>query len=313
MGAEETASARRIADPRAPVTAEGGRGYKRRPPMAARRPKSVAPIASSRARYSPHPALAMEATAKAKLLTTSGRSFEQWVALARRAGAAGHRDLKRWLHDEHGLGSRTAWWIASAALGVDEPDYTAPEQLVDALYAGPRAALRALHERLVDEFLALGDDVIVTACKTMVPVYRKFVFAELHPVRDGVEVQLALGETPVGRRLVRAKGRVADDRITHAVLVEHEDAIDELLRDWFRAAYAAGAKRVLRSAAIDVPDTLVTALRRSKAATATWQTLTPAMQRAFVTWIGDAKQEATRAKRVALAIEKLAAGHRKVY
>lgn len=255
----------------------------------------------------------MEATAKAKLLTTSGRSFEQWVALARRAGAAGHRDLKRWLHDEHGLGSRTAWWIASAALGVDEPDYTAPEQLVDALYAGPRAALRALHERLVDEFLALGDDVIVTACKTMVPVYRRFVFAELHPVRDGVEVQLALGETPVGRRLRRAKGRVADDRITHAVLVEHEDAIDDELRGWLASAYAAGANRVVRSAAVEAPEAFVAALKRSKPATATWRALTTAMQRAFVTWITDAKQASTRTKRIGLAIEKLAAGERKIY
>jgi hypothetical protein len=255
----------------------------------------------------------METAAKAKLIATSGKSFEQWVALARRAGAAGHLDLRRWLHDEHGLGSRNAWWIANAALGADEPDYTAPEQLVDALYAGPRDALRALHERLVDEFLALGDDVIVTACKTMVPVYRKFVFAELHPVREGVEIQLALGDQPCGRRLRRAKGRMADDRITHAVTVEHEDAIDDELRGWLASAYAAGAKRVARSAAIAVPEAFVAALKRSKPATTTWRSLTTAMQRAFVTWITDAKQASTRTRRIGLAIEKLAAGQRKIY
>lgn len=254
----------------------------------------------------------MEEKAKAKLKANTGRTLEQWVALARKAKIAKEAALRAWLADEHGIKSRIGYWIASMALAEEQLDYGDPESLVDALYSGERAALRALHERLVDEFLGLGDDVLVTSCKTMVPVYRKFVFAELKPARGGVEVQLALGATPAGKRLRKAK-RMADDRITHAVLVDHEDAIDAELRNWLAAAYDAGAKRVERSADFEVPMELAAGLKRSKTAAKTWSECTPAMQRAFVTWISDARQEETRKKRVATSLERLAAGKKKTY
>lgn len=58
----------------------------------------------------------------------------------------------------------------------------------------------------------------------------------------------------------------------------------------------------------EVPPDFATALKASKAAAATFKALSPTNQRDYVSWITDAKQEATRARRIAQAIEWLAEG-----
>lgn len=59
------------------------------------------------------------------------------------------------------------------------------------------------------------------------------------------------------------------------------------------------------------PDDLVAALRRSKAAAATFQALPPGQQREYIDWLVGAKREETRAKRLAQAVEWLAEGKRR--
>jgi hypothetical protein len=59
-----------------------------------------------------------------------------------------------------------------------------------------------------------------------------------------------------------------------------------------------------------VPDELADALKREKAAQATWKTLAPSHKREYVAWISEAKRAETRARRIAQAIELLARGVR---
>jgi uncharacterized protein YdeI (YjbR/CyaY-like superfamily) len=58
----------------------------------------------------------------------------------------------------------------------------------------------------------------------------------------------------------------------------------------------------------DVPPDLAKALKASKPAAATFKALSPTNQRDYVTWITDAKQDATRARRIEQAVEMLAEG-----
>lgn len=58
----------------------------------------------------------------------------------------------------------------------------------------------------------------------------------------------------------------------------------------------------------EVPPDFASALKASKVAAATFKALSPTNQRDYVTWITEAKQEATRARRIAQAIEWLAEG-----
>jgi uncharacterized protein YdeI (YjbR/CyaY-like superfamily) len=58
----------------------------------------------------------------------------------------------------------------------------------------------------------------------------------------------------------------------------------------------------------EVPADLAKALKASKPAAATFKALSPFHQRDYVTWIMDAKQDATRARRIGQAIGWLAEG-----
>ncbi len=61
---------------------------------------------------------------------------------------------------------------------------------------------------------------------------------------------------------------------------------------------------------IQVPPVLQRAFARDSRAKAAFNSLTPSQQRAYVRWVAGAKQEATRKRRVATAIERLRRGER---
>ena len=265
-----------------------------------------------KARYQPHPLLKMEASAKAKLAETSGKSFDAWVKLGKGKGPSGAKALVAWFRAQGVSGQMQAYWLAQAVLSPQE-DYGEPEPLVDALYSGERAALRPLHESVVDLLNGLGDDVRVTACKTMVPAYRKHVFAELRPVADGVLVRLALGSVPTKGRLAADTQGMPGERLTHAVTLRAKRDVDAELKGWLKAAYDLGAGAIARSTEFKTPADLRQALTKSKTSASTWASMTAAMQRDMVQWIESAKQAETRARRLATSLETLAAGKKRVY
>ena len=77
-----------------------------------------------------------------------------------------------------------------------------------------------------------------------------------------------------------------------------------------------GAKRSTRKKAntprparpVIVPDELAAALRRSRKARATFEAFSPSHQREYAEWVAEAKTDATRARRIATAIEWLEEG-----
>jgi uncharacterized protein YdeI (YjbR/CyaY-like superfamily) len=78
----------------------------------------------------------------------------------------------------------------------------------------------------------------------------------------------------------------------------------------------AGAKRApIRESRpkppLEVPDDLVAALRGNARARATFDAFPPGSRREYVEWITEAKREATRANRLAQAVEWLAEGKRR--
>ena len=100
--------------------------------------------------------------------------------------------------------------------------------------------------------------------------------------------------------LIRVKRLVAAGLMTPAGAVHVPGA---------RQARAFHAKHQRRlTAPTAAPRDLAAAFRKSPKAAATWKTLAPGYRRLYVRWITDAKHAETRARRVRLAIEKLARG-----
>jgi uncharacterized protein YdeI (YjbR/CyaY-like superfamily) len=93
---------------------------------------------------------------------------------------------------------------------------------------------------------------------------------------------------------------------------------DEVFLDYVREAVRLNAelaqappeKRAKRkpAKALPVPDELLAALKKNERARATFEGFPPSHRNEYAEWIAEAKQAATRARRVATALEWLAQG-----
>ena len=194
--------------------------------------------------YSVHPGVLMTQKWVADLKAKTGRSLEEWLALVKKSGPRDEAGRRDWLKSEHGLGTNSAWWIAERAEGkgleADNPDLylAAAEKYVDAMFGGKKAALRPLYDELLRLGLSLGKDVKACPCQTIVPLYRKHVFAQIKPTTNTrIEMGFALGPRKAEGRLIDTGGFAKKDRITHRIPISSSADIDEEVERWLRTAY----------------------------------------------------------------------------
>jgi hypothetical protein len=202
----------------------------------------------SKSIYSVHPGVLTTQKWIAELTSKTGRSLERWIALVRKNGPQDEAARREWLKAEHGLGTNAAWWIAERSCGKGEeagdPDayLRAAERYVEAMYSGAKAALRPIHDRLIELGRELGSDVRVCPCETIVPLYRNHVFAQIKPsTRTRIDFGLSLGAERVPERLIDTGGLAKKDRITHRIAIGSVDEIDAEVERWARAAYERDA------------------------------------------------------------------------
>jgi len=207
--------------------------------MAARKQASI---------YSVHPGVRMVQKWIEDLPEKTGRSLPQWLALIRKEGPSTAAARREWLKKEHGLGTNSAWWLADRVEGKgtedDDPELylAAAAEYVEAQYAGKKAALRPIYDALLELGLSIGKDVKACPCKTMVPLYRNHVFAEIKPTTlTRVDLGLALKDTRTPKRLVDTGGFQKKDRITRRIAITSPSDIDAEVKRWLRAAYALDA------------------------------------------------------------------------
>jgi hypothetical protein len=206
--------------------------------MARKKPATASP-------YSVHPGVAMVAKWAAELPEKTGRSLDQWVRLLAQEGPKTEKERREWLKSEHKFGTNAAWWIVERAAkgdGWEDGDpaayLKAAAAYVETMYAGPKAGLRPLHDRLIELGRGLGPDVRVCPCQTIVPFYRAHVFAQVKPTtRTRIDFGLSLRGVAADGRLLSTGGEAKGDRITHRIAVASEADIDEFLERWLRTAY----------------------------------------------------------------------------
>jgi hypothetical protein len=194
--------------------------------------------------YSVHPGVEMVQNWIAGLPALTGRTLQEWIDLVRKEGPAGEKERREWLKKTHRFGTNAAWWLAERAEGKGAEDgdpeayLRAAEGYVEAMFAGPRAGLKPVYDRLLELGFALGDDVKACPCKTIVPLYRKHVFAQVKPAtRTRIDFGLALGNTPAAGRLLETGGFAKGDRITHRFALTRLEDIDDEVGRWLKVAY----------------------------------------------------------------------------
>ncbi|HJW09641.1 MAG TPA: DUF5655 domain-containing protein [Holophagaceae bacterium] len=204
-----------------------------------------------RSPYSVHPAVAYQQAIIANLKAKTGRSLAEWLALAEAKGPKDRKKLSAWLK-ERGLGGTQAGIVSERLLpsverhafleDTEEGYLQAAEAYVDAMFSGKKAHLRPLYDTLLEIALDLGDDMRACPCKTIVPLYREHVVAEIRPsTLTRVDLGLALGDPALVRddsdRLIDTGGFEKKDRITHRIEIRSLKEIDFEVETWLKAAY----------------------------------------------------------------------------
>ncbi len=199
-------------------------------------------------KYDVHPGVSMVRKWADELPAKTGRTLDQWAELVRQAGLETRNERVAWLKTKHKFGSNAAWQIAEYAVDSHTWDGDPGVYLkqaaahVDAMFAGPKAALRPIFDRLMKEGRKLGKDVKICPCKTIVPFYRKRVFAEVKPAtRTRVDLSFALGDAAFTGRLQRNPRAKSDDRLKHQIALASVADIDAEVLGWLAAAYEADA------------------------------------------------------------------------
>ena len=193
--------------------------------------------------YDVHPSLGMYQSSLAALKQKTGRTLEEWIKLIKKEGPAMEKERRAWLKAEHGLGMNYAGWIAEQSVGKGddgnpETYLQHAEEFVQSMYSGSKGPLRPIYEELLALGRSLGNDVKVCPCKTMVPLYRKHVFAQIKPTtRTRIDLGLALKDTKVPKRLIDTGGFAKKDRITHRIEITSLKDIDAEVKRWLKIAY----------------------------------------------------------------------------
>jgi len=145
------------------------------------------------------------------------------------------------LKRDFGLGHGHAMAIAGVVLKAAAPP-AAPDDKLTALFAGKKAGLRPIYDCLLAQAFGFGKDVRVSPCKTIVPFYRKHVFAQVKPAAaTRIDVGFALKDKKPSGKLISTGGFEKGDRITHRIPVASLGDIDAEVRKWLKHAYEMDA------------------------------------------------------------------------
>ena len=197
--------------------------------------------------YGVHPSVAMVQKAIEDLPSKTGRSLDEWIKLIKKSGPKTEDARREWLKAEHGLGTNYARWLAERAEGKGEdgdPDayLRAAEGYVEKMFAGPKSSLRPIYDALLKLGLSMGKDVKACPCQTIVPLYRKHVFAQIKPTtQTRIDFGFALKDLKATGRLIDTGGFAKKDRITHRIPIISVKDIDDEVKRWLKHAYELDA------------------------------------------------------------------------
>lgn len=199
--------------------------------------------------YSVHPSMRMVVDWVEQLPAKTGRSLEQWMGHIVKAGPKDEKARREWLAREYALGANTCRWLAAKATRPESIAEDTPEGYlkiapgyVESQYEGKKGALRPIYDRLLALGLEAGEDARACPCKTIVPLFREHVFAQIKAATNTrVDLGLALGtfrpESKIPKRIIDTGGKAKKDRITHRIPISSVDEIDAMVEKWLGIAY----------------------------------------------------------------------------
>jgi hypothetical protein len=181
------------------------------------------------------------ATQLANIEQRTGKSLDALAALIRSSGLTRHGEMRDMLKRDLGMGHGDANTLvhyvlqsdgasAAAAAGKDTAD------VLDEIYAGAKAHLRPIHDRLMSGMAGFGAFEIAPK-KGYVSLRRKKQFAMIGPATNTrVEVGLNMKDVSATDRLAALP---AGQMCQYKVKISDAAEVDQALFDWIRRAFDA--------------------------------------------------------------------------
>jgi hypothetical protein len=167
--------------------------------------------------------------------TRTGKTLEELYAVIRKSGLTKHGEIRDMLKKDLGMGHGDANTLVHTFLKAAEPAPAGGEGgVLDQIYAGPKAELRPIHDRLMAAIGGFGEFEVAPK-KAYVSLRRKKQFAMIGPAtKTRVEVGLNMKDVePTERLLAQPPGGMCQYKVN---VTDPKDVDPELI-GWIRRAY----------------------------------------------------------------------------
>ena len=181
------------------------------------------------------------ATQLKNIQSKTGKTLAELGQIVHSSGLTKHGEIRDMLKRELGLGHGDANTLVHVLVNPDgeraaQAKGATTDDVMDELYAGPKAELRPIHEKLMDAIYDFGDFEIAPK-KGYVSLRRKKQFAMIGPAtKTRVEVGLNMkGISPTERLTEMPTGGMC----TYKVKLSDPKEVDGELISWIKHAYAS--------------------------------------------------------------------------
>lgn len=180
-------------------------------------------------------------TQLANIEKRTGKTLAELTALLKKSGQTSHGAMREWLKKELGMGhgdANTFVHVAMESSPVVASDTESDAAATERVYAGPKAALRPIHDAVMNAIAPLGDFEIAPK-KTYLSLRRKKQFAMVGPATNTrVEVGLNMkGVAGTSRLEALPPGGMCQYRVKLTSATE----VDKELIAWIKRAYDESA------------------------------------------------------------------------
>ncbi|MES1147285.1 MAG: DUF4287 domain-containing protein [bacterium] len=167
----------------------------------------------------------------------TGKTLDELKALVNNSGQEKHGQIVAMLKTDLGLGHGDANAVAhfaKATGGIALAESKSEDQAVDDIYSGNKAALRPIHDAVMEHMGSLGEFEIAPK-KGYLSLRRKKQFAMVGPATaKQIEVGLNMKGVPANDRLVElAPGGMCQ----YKVRLSSADEVDTDLKGWIQTAF----------------------------------------------------------------------------
>ena len=171
--------------------------------------------------------------------TRTGKTLDELYAIIRKSGLTKHGEIRDMLKRDLGMGHGDANTLVHVILksdGASASEGKSGDEVLDAIYAGAKAAMRPIHDRLMAAIGKFGDFEVAPK-KTYVSLRRKKQFATIGPATNTrFEVGLNMKGVPATSRL---EALPPGGMCQYRVKVADPKEVDAELLAWIRRAYDA--------------------------------------------------------------------------